>query len=168
MKKKTRKKEEVQSEKIQQALEADVQKGGAILKKKTRKKEEIPSLKIQQALEADVKKGGSMRFYDKRHKYLYEKLSGRGAGFDSEMCRKMIEPLLKKRHPSFYNSYMKGRKHDLPQNIADHLHNTPVPRKKESKRHITMFGGSMNALTHSENGLLRIHDSDFHQHLQIV
>ena len=167
-KEKVKRKRDEPSEKIIEAMEQNVLKGGALKKKKIRRRDTTPSNKLLEAVAEDVQKGGSIKFHDRRHKYLYEKLSGKGAGFDSELCRKMMMPLLQKRHPAFLNSYLKGKAHNLPQHAADHLHNTPRSTRKESNNHITMFGGSMSRLTHSENGLLRAHEHQFNSHFEIV
>ena len=166
--KKIKRKEGLVSQKLMEAHALDVQKGGKIDRKKIKRKEQLVSQKLMEAHALDVQKGGQINFHDKRHKYLYEKLSGRGAGFDSVMCRKMMTNLLHKRHPSFYNTYVKGVHHDLPQNRADHLYNVAKPIKVPTRNHVTQFGGSLNGLSYSENGLLRSHDSEFHHQLEIV
>ena len=167
-KKKVRKRSPKQKEKIMEALASE--KGGAIDKKKVRKRSPKQKEKIMEALATE--KGGSMsrniKFHDKRHKYLYEKLSGRGGGFDSPECRKMMYNLMKHSHPSVWNSYIKGKAVDIHKDPRFHLLNAKPPVKQDRRNHITNYGGSMRSLTHSENGMLRAHDHSFHHEIEIV
>ena len=85
---KPRKKSPKRDEKIEQALATKV--GGAI--RKPRKKSPKRDEKIEQALATKV--GGGMKFHDAQHKYMYQKLSGRGASRDSPMCRNMMQSII--------------------------------------------------------------------------
>ena len=69
-----KRKEPIRNEKIMEALAAQSVRGGAI--RKARRREPKRDKKLEQALAS--KKGGRIRFHDSNHKYLYEKLSGRG------------------------------------------------------------------------------------------
>jgi hypothetical protein len=165
---KVRRKEKKKSEKLDQALRTDIQKGGAIQKGKVRRKEKKKSEKLDQALRTDIQKGGNLQFHDRRHKYLYENLSGLGARHDSPMCRKMMHTILSKKHPALYNTYLHGRVNDLPMNKADHLFNTKKPTRKDPTADMIQYGGSMKNISHSVNGRLQFHDSEFHHMLEIV
>ena len=156
-------KEPVRDEKLMQALETF--EGGAI--HKPRKREPKRHKKIEQALAAQAQKGGRMRFHDKAHEYLYKKLSGRGGRLDSAMCRKMMFQIMDKYDPTLFQSYLRGKVVDTPRFHHDHPINTPKPRL-DSSADVINHGGSLNSITHSENGLLRSHDSEFHNFFEIV
>jgi hypothetical protein len=56
---------------------------------------------------------------------------------------------------------------DAPKFIHDHK--IPAPRKRRDIRpDVINYGGSLNAITHSENGLLVSHDPTFHNFVEIV
>ena len=158
---KAKKKSPKRNEKIEQALATRV--GGSIrnVKKKSPKKNE----KIAQALKTRV--GGGIKFHDRNHEYLYNKLSGKGGHLDSPECRKMMHSVMEDYHPSLFNSYINGRVMDAPKFIHDHK--IPAQRKKINRRpDVINYGGSLNAISHSENGLLISHDSRFHNYVEIV
>ena len=165
---KVRKRSPKRNEKIMQALAASSQKGGAIRKDKVRKRSPKRNEKIMQALAASSQKGGTIKFHDKQHEYLYKNLSGKGARYDSPMCRKMMYGAMSKCHPSLFNSYLHGRVRDIPHHKAHHLFNTPQPFRRDAQADIIDRGGSLLGITHSENGLLRVHNGEFHHRLEIV
>ena len=158
-----KRKEPIRNEKIMEALAAQTVRGGAI--RKTRRREPKRNKKIEQALAAN--KGGRIRFHDSNHKYLYEKLSGRGGRLDSAMCRKMVHQIMDKYDPTLFQSYINGKVMDLPRHHHDHPIRTPRP-KQDSRADIINRGGSLNGLTHSVDGLLRSHNSEFHSFIEIV
>ena len=149
-------------EKLLQALALDV-RGGAI--RKARKREPKRHKKIEQAIAS--KRGGGMKFHDKSHKYLYENLSGRGGRLDSAMCRKMVHQIMDKYDPTLFQSYLNGKVMDVPRFHQDHPIRTPKPRQ-DSRADVINYGGSLNGITHSENGILRTHNSEFHNFFEIV
>ena len=159
---KPRKKSPKRNTKIEQALATQV--GGAITKakKKSPKKNE----KIMQALATRV--GGSLKFHDPTHRYMYNKLTGHGARRDSARCRTVMHNIMSKYHPSLWNSYLAGRVKDVPRFENDHLQHTEAPSRPDSKADIVESGGSLNALSHSENGFLQSHSSEFHHFYEIV
>ena len=167
-KSRVRKKSPERKEKITQALRADIQKGGRIDKSKVRKKSPERKEKLLQAMRTDIQKGGRLPYHDARHKYLHQNLSGKGAHHDSPMCRKVMHTLMSKCHPSIWSSYVKGKTHDIPTDKSLHLHNAPKPLRRDPQADVIHFGGSIRALSHSENGMLTYHDSDFHNYLEIV
>ena len=155
-------KEPVTSEKILQALDFNT-RGGSI--RKARKKESKRDKKLEQALASH--KGGRIKFHDKQHKYLYEKLSGRGGRLDSPMCRKMVHRIMDKYDPTLFQSYLNGRVMDTPRFHHDHPIITPRP-KRDARADVINYGGSLNGITHSVDGILRTHNSEFHSFLEIV
>ena len=158
---KAHKKEAARDDKLMQAL--GTFEGGAI--RKARKKELKRDKKLEQALSA--RKGGGIRFHDKAHKYLYNKLSGRGGRLDSPMCRKMMHQIMDKYDPTLFQSYIRGKVIDTPRFHHDHPIKTPR-QSRDAGADVINHGGSLNSITHSENGLLRSHDSEFHNFLEIV
>ena len=157
-----KKREPHRDEKIMQALALDV-RGGAI--RKARKREPKRHKKIEQAIAS--KRGGGMKFHDKSHKYLYENLSGRGGRLDSAMYRKMVHQIMDKYDPTLFQSYIRGKVIDTPRFHHDHPIKTPRQRR-DAGADVINHGGSLNSITHSENGLLRSHDSEFHHFFEIV
>ena len=159
---KPRKKSPKRNEKIEQALATKV--GGAIVKprKKSPKKDE----KIQQALATKV--GGGLKFHDYTHKYMYKKLTGKGAKHDSAQCRGMMHTIMSKYHPSLWNSYLQGKVVDLPRFENDHLQSTAAPTRRDARADVIEHGGSLNPISHSENGFLAAHNFEFHHMVQIV
>ena len=96
-----------------------------------------------------------------------ENLSGKGGRLDDPYVRSKMMELMSSYHPSVLNSYVKGRYHDLPQDA--HYHPAPKTKRREDPgATVVDMGGSLSALTHSENGLLRSHDSRFYPHFEIV
>ena len=159
---KARPKEVLRDEKVMQALAASM-RGGAI--RNTRKKEAKRDKKIDQALAA--KRGGRIKFHDKSHEYLYKKLSGRGGRLDSPQCRKMMFHIMDRYDPSLFQSYLAGKVKDTPRFEHDHPITTPRP-KQDARADVIHSGGSLNRITHSENGFLRSHDPEFHSFLEVV
>ena len=159
---KARKKSPKRDQKIEQALATKI--GGAI--RKVRKKSPKKDEKIMQALATKV--GGSMKFHDRNHKYMFEKLTGHGAKRDSAKCRTMMHSIMSKYHPSIWNSYLAGRVKDGPRFENDHLQTTPEPSRLDPRADIVESGGSLNPLSHSENGFLISHNSEFHNFYEIV
>ena len=157
-----KRKEPVTSEKILQAVDFNT-RGGAI--RKARKREPKRNKKLEQALASH--KGGRIRFHDKQHKYLYENLSGKGGRLDSAMCRKMVHRIMDKYDPTLFQSYLNGRVMDCPRFHHDHPIRTPRP-KQDARADIINHGGSLNGITHSIDGILRTHNSEFHSFLEIV
>ena len=159
---KPRKKSPKRNEKIEQALATKV--GGAIRnpRKKSPKKDE----KIQQALATKV--GGRLKFNDYTHKYMYNKLTGKGARHDSAQCRGMMHTIMSKYHPSILNSYLAGKVTDLPRFENDHLQKTPAPTRRDARVDVIEHGGSLHPISHSENGFLTLHNSEFHHMVEIV
>ena len=153
--------------KIEQALAMQAQRGGALkkVKKRSPKKQ---NLKIEQALTMQAQRGGSLKFHSLTHKYLYHKLSGRGARHDSPQCRKMMHTIMKNYHPSFWNSYLKGSVHDTPRFENDHIQTTRQPKYRDARADIVSMGGSLSGLSHSENGVLVSHNSEFHHFAEVV
>jgi len=163
--KKARKRSPRKNEKIQQALAAQAQVGGAI--KKARKRSPRKNEKIQQALAAQAQVGGRLKFHDAKHKYLYQKLTGRGGRKDSPQCRSMMHSIMSKYHPSIWQSYIAGGVKDHPTLHPDH-DQPPLPRKRDIRPHVVETGGSLNAITHSEDGYLTSHNAEFHPFYEIV
>ena len=161
--KKVRTRSPKRDKKIEQALATKV--GGAI-SKKVRTRSPKRDKKIEQALATKV--GGSLKFHDNTHKYMYNKLTGHGARKDSQQCRTMMYNIMSKYHPSLWNSYLAGRVKDLPRFENDHLQTTPVPVKVDARADIIETGGSLNRISHSENGFLTAYNSEFHHYIEIV
>ena len=159
---KPRKKSPKKDDKIQQALATRV--GGAI--RKVRKKSPKKDEKILQALATKV--GGGLKFYDKNHRYMHGKLSGYGAKRDSAQCRTHMYSIMKNYHPNLWNSYIAGRVRDLPKFENDHLQTTAKSSRPDSRADVVDSGGSLNPLSHSENGFLTAHNSEFHNFYEIV
>ena len=138
--------------------------GGAIIKprKRSPKKDE----KIQQALATRV--GGRLKFHSATHEYMYNKLSGKGARHDSAKCRGMMHTIMSKYHPSLFNSYMQGHVVDLPRFENDHLQRTAAPTRRDARVDVLEHGGSLHPISHSVDGFLTVHDSEFHHRVQIV
>jgi len=165
---KPKKKEPERDEKIMQALA--VYKGGAI--RKPKKKEPKRDEKIMQALATHKggsirKKSGGIKFHDRAHKYLYNNLSGKGGRLDSAMCRKMMHNIMSKYDPTLFQSYLRGKVMDHPR--FDHDHPIRTKRAKvDAHADVIDHGGSLNSISHSENGILRSHNPEFHHYFEIV
>ena len=145
--------------------------GGAIRKVKTKAKRKSPKKeKIEQAL-AMTMQGGKLskrKYYDAHHKYLSQKLTGKGGHLDSPYCREKMHSLMSKYHPSLFQSYLSGKVRDIPHDQQYHLDLPQMPTLKDRRPHVVDYGGSLAGLTHRENGLLMAHDSSFHKHLQLI
>ena len=139
--------------------------GGAIRQPKKR------SPKKKQAIEEALNKkmqGGKMRFHDPIHKYVHPRLSGRGGRFDSPSVREKMHQLMSSYHPAVFQSYLAGRVHDIPSNSHYDFGGPPERVRHDPRPTVVDTGGSMRALTHSENGLLQSFDSTFYNHSEIV
>ena len=159
---KPRKKSPKRDDKIEQALATKV--GGAI--RKPRKKSPKRDDKIEQALATKV--GGRMRFHDAKHEYLFKKLTGKGAKHDSPMCRKMMHDIMSKYDPQILRSYLAGQGKSEPRFHNDHVDQPAPPRRADVRPHIVEMGGSLNPITHSEDGFLVSHNSEFHSYFEVV
>ena len=107
-------------------------------------------------------------YHDAIHKHLMQNLTGRGGGFDSPFMREKMHQLTSQYHPSIFHSYLSGRARNLPQDRA-HLPGAPVRRNRADPRPTVVdTGGSLNGITHSENGLLQAFDSTFYTHAELV
>jgi hypothetical protein len=76
--------------------------------------------------------------------------------------------MLSKKHPAVYNTYLHGKVNDLPINVEDHLFNSKKPTRKDPEADMIQYGGSMKHISHSVNGILQFHDTEFHNYLEIV
>jgi len=151
--------------KIEDALK--VQAEGGVIKKTGRRKKKLDP-KIEDALTVQAEGGAIKQYFDKTHRYLTEKLSGKGGRLDSPFCREKMETLMNKYHPSLWNSYIQGRVVDLPEHRADHSGNIPLPSRKDPKADIIDKGGSLWGVSHSEDGFLMSHDSEFHHFAELI
>jgi hypothetical protein len=79
----------------------------------------------------------------------------------------MMHHLLEKHDPAIFKSYMDGKVHREPKFVHDHPMRTR-PARRDARADVVNSGGSMNGITHSENGRLIAHNSDFHHHIEIV
>ena len=161
---KARKKSPKKNEKIEEALAASMQ-GGAIQKPKKKSPKKEP--KVQEALAASMQ-GGKLRFHDPMHKYLHGQLSGRGGKLDTPFVRQRMHALMSKYHPALFSSYLAGRVRDLPHDPHWDLGAPPQQTRPDPRPTFVDHGGSLSALTHSENGVLQAHDSRWHPHFEIV
>ena len=57
---------------------------------------------------------------------------------------------------------------DLPKFLPDHTGNIPKPRRRDPTADVIDRGGSLWGLTHSENGFLMSHDSEFHHFSELI
>ena len=149
-----------------QAAIAETMKGGKIEKPKKRspKKDQ----KIEEAIQTKMQSGGKLKFHDPIHRHLHKNLSGRGGRFDPPFVRQKMHQMMSAYHPSIFHSYMSGKPQDIPQD-NHYAPGRPIQRvRKDPRPTIVDMGGSLNALTHSENGLLQSFDSTFHSYLEIV
>ena len=133
--KKPRKKSPKRDEKIEEALQKK-NEGGAIRKprKKSPKKRDE---KIEEAIQKKYE-GGAIRkpkkYHSKHHKYLMEKLTGRGGRLDSPQCRNMMHHVFKNYPPEYFQTYIRGRVTDNTHYFHnDHMTNAPRPRYVDSK-----------------------------------
>ena len=140
--------------------------GGAIKEPKTKLKKKDP--KIEEAIEAQSKQMGGKLFYSPTHKYLHEKLSGRGGRLDTAFCREKMHQLMSRYHPSLFQSYLTGRVPERTPSYHERSHPTPKFQKPRLTRALIDTGGSLNGISHSENGLLQAFDLTFHHFVQLI
>ena len=153
--------------KIKEALDVQAaQMGGAIKDPKLKKKKTDP--KIKEALEAQAAQMGGKLFYSPTHKYLHEKLSGRGGRLDTAFCREKMHQLMSRSPPSFFQAYLAGKVNEPTPNYHERSHPNPRTQPKPRRPTLVDTGGSLKGISHSENGLLQAFDSTFHHFLQLV
>lgn len=160
-----KKKKEYLDPKVDEALEKQAQ-GGAIRKPK-KKKKEYRDPKVDEALEKQAQ-GGRIKFFDPIHKHLHTSLSGKGGRLDPPYVRKKMHELMSAYHPSVFQSYMRGRFHDLPQHRSDHPGRKIRPTRPDPRPTVVDTGGSLQALHQSENGYLTSVDTNFYHHLEMI
>ena len=86
-------------------------------------------------------------------------LSGRGlAHDDSATARAMMQTFAN--HPEILHTYVQGRVAN-PQQMVPHLTQRVHQRGQGAGASIVDYGGSLNGITHSENGYLVSHDPSF-------
>ena len=153
--------------KVEEALQTKAVTGGAIEKKKVRIRPPKKDPKIEEAMQKKAQ-GGSIKFHDPIHRHLHKNLSGRGGRLDPPYVRKKMSEVMSSFHPSVFQSYMKGKYHDLPMDHSEH----PGPRisknPREPRPHVIDTGGSLSALHHSVDGVLTSVDTNFYSHLEVV
>ena len=159
-----KKKSPKKAPKVEEALAASMQ-GGAI--KKPKKKSPKKEPKVEEALAASMQ-GGKLRFHDPMHKYLHGELSGRGGRLDTPFVRQKMHDLMSRYHPSILQSYLAGKVRDLPQDPHWDLGAPPQQTRPDPRPTFVDHGGSLNRLTHSENGILQAHDSRWHPQFELV
>jgi len=161
---KTRKRSPKRAPRVEEAIAKSMQ-GGRITK--SRKRSPKKNQKVQEAIQKKMQ-GGKIRFHDPIHRHLHKNLSGRGGSFDPPFVRQKMHQMLSAYHPSIFHSYMTGKAHDIPQD-PHYAPGAPITKVRPDPRPTVVdFGGSLNALTHSENGYLQSFDSTFHSHIEIV
>ena len=97
------------------------------------------------------------------------KLSGRGGRLDTPACRSMIHGIMQNYPPEVFQTYINGRITDNTSYFHnDHLTNVPRPRYATPRVDVIDRGGSLPAISHSENGYLQAHDPIFHSTFQEV
>ena len=157
-------------EKVDDALKSQIKKGGNLKQVRVRSpKKDKRKEKVDEALEKQAKSGGKLpkrKYNDAIHKHLMQNLSGRGGHLDSPFVRQKVHEVMTSYHPSLFSSYMKGRAHVLPQHQAFHAPTAKISRP-DTKASVTAFGGSLSAITHSENGRLMSHNSAFIHHVEL-
>ena len=146
--------------------------GGAI-GKKVKRRQQKKEKKIEEALQQQMQGGrvqriGKRTFHSATHKYLMEKLTGRGGKLDSSLCRKKMHDVMKNFHPSVFQTYITGKYHDPTIHDKYDMKSKPHPYRKERRPDVISFGGSLKALTHSVNGLLQSHDSTFYHSFEMI
>ena len=139
--------------------------GGAIRKPKKRSPKK--NQKIEEALDRKMQ-GGKIRYHDAIHKYVHSRLSGRGGRFDPPFVREKMHQMMSAYHPSIFHSYLAGKVHDIPSDPHYKFGGVPQRVRYDPRPTVVDTGGSMNALTHSENGYLQSYDSTFYSHSEIV
>ena len=150
--------------------------GGAIRKPTLKKKKKKP--KIEEAIDAQAEKmGGSIKnkthrpakiFHTPTHKYLWQKLSGVGGRMDTPFCREKMHQLMSRFHPSVFQTYLTGKVHMDTPDYHERTHPIAKNNPKENRPTFVDMGGSLRAVSHSENGLLQAFDSTFHHQLQLI
>ena len=146
--------------KIEDALQAQAQQmGGRIPKKKPKRVE--PRSQRRAAFEPAV-------FHNPTHKYLHEKLSGKGGAMDSPFCREKMHQLMSRHHPALFQTYLTGRVNHLRDEYHDRAHPAPRKQRAETRPTFVDMGGSLRSVSHSEDGLLQSYDSTFHHHLELI
>ena len=92
-------------------------------------------------------------------------LSGRGLAHDPpHVARAMIRTFAQ--HPEVLHTYIQGRVPNPPQlvrHLTQHSH-----AKRDAGASVVDYGGSMNAISHSENGYLMTHDARFPHEFHIM
>ena len=161
---KPRKRSPKKKQEIDEALEKTMQ-GGAI--RKPRKRSPKKKQDIEEALDRKMQ-GGKIKFHDPIHKYVHPRLSGRGGRFDSPFVREKMHQLMSAYHPSIFHSYLSGRVQDVPSDPHYDFGGAPQRVRHDPRPTVVDSGGSMRALTHSENGFLQSFDSTFYSHSEIV
>jgi len=161
---KVRKRSPKKLPKIDEALQKQMQ-GGAIHKVRRRSPKKKP--KIEEALQKQMQ-GGKMKYHDRMHRHLHKNLSGRGGRFDSQFVREKMHQVMSSYHPALFQSYMSGKVRDIPQHSRNEPGNKPQATRPDPRPSVVDMGGSMNSITHSENGVLQSFDHTFYQHLEIV
>ena len=152
---------------MEDALTYQAQRGGAI-QKPTLKKKKKKDYKIDDAIRTQAQNMGGKLFHSPTHKYLWNKVSGRGGRLDSPFCREKMHQLMSRYHPSLFQAYLTGRTtHDKP-DYHERTHPHPKPQPAEKRPTFVDMGGSLRSVSHSENGLLQSYDSTFHHHLQLI
>ena len=161
-------KKKKKDEKVEDALQAQAaQMGGAIRKPILRKKKKVG--KNREALNVQASQmDGQPMFHSPTHKYLHEKLSGRGGAFDSPFVRQKMHQLMSRYHPAMFQTYSTGRVNHLKDEFHDRWHPAPRPQAREKRPTYVDTGGSLRSVSHSENGLLQSFDSTFHHHLELI
>ena len=174
-------KKKKKDEKVEEALDAQAAKmGGAIRKPTLKKKKKKP--KIEEALDAQAEKmGGSIKnktqeapqrpakiFHTPTHKYLWQKLSGVGGRMDTPFCREKMHQLMSRFHPSVFQTYLTGKVHMETPDYHERTHPIAKNNPKDNRPTFVDMGGSLRAVSHSENGLLQAFDSTFHHQLQLI
>ena len=113
--------------------------GGAIRKPILKKKKRDE--KIQEALDVQASKmGGGLMFHSPTHKYLHEKLSGRGGSFDSPFVRKKMHQLMTRHHPALFQTYATGRVTHLKDEWHDKWHPPPTASTPSKTPHVRGHG----------------------------
>lgn len=147
-----------------------MQQGGAIKKPKRKPSQKtLKELKEGEAIAHQMQQqGGAIKYHDAMHKYLHHKLSGRGGRLDSTLCREKMHQVMSRYHPSIFQSYLRGKVVTPP--TVPHYEMGPKPKPSRSERRPTVLdaGGSLRAITHSENGYLQSFDSTFYNHVELV
>ena len=166
-----RTKKKKKDEKVEEALQAQAaQMGGAIRKPVLKKKKKDE--KIQEALNVQAAQmGGELKtpmFFSPTHKYLHEKVSGRGGSFDTPFVRQKMHQLMSRHHPALFQTYSTGRVTHLKDEWHDKWHPPPRPQPREKRPTFVDMGGSLRSVSHTENGLLQSFDSTFHHHLELI